>query len=71
METIPIECDYTMTKHLLRVWGNNRLRPQGFRLAVIRPRLIATQGGICPDCGKLADHYPCENKEDVKFGDPN
>ena len=29
------------------------------------------EGGKCPHCGKLADHDPSENKEDVELGDPN
>ena len=43
-----IECDRNMIVHLLRNWRPNRLRPQGFRLANERPRLIAKQNGICP-----------------------
>lgn len=45
-----IDCDKNMIVHLLRNWRPNRLRPQGFRLASERPRLIAMQNGICPLC---------------------
>src|ERR1039458_438926 len=45
-----IECDYTMVKHLLRLWTNNRLRPQGVCLAKERPRLMKNQGGLCSQC---------------------
>jgi hypothetical protein len=43
-----IECDKNMIVQLLRNWRPNRLRPQGFRLATERPRLITMQNGICP-----------------------
>ena len=45
-----IDCDGNMIVHLLRNWRPNRLRPQGFRLANERPRLITMQNGICPLC---------------------
>jgi 5-methylcytosine-specific restriction endonuclease McrA len=45
-----IDCDKNMIVHLLRNWRPNRLRPQGFRLAHERPRLIAMQNGVCPLC---------------------
>jgi len=45
-----IDCDKGMIVHLLRNWRPNRLRPQGFRLAYERPRLIAMQNSICPLC---------------------
>ncbi len=38
-----IDCDKNMIVHLLRNWRPNRLRPQGFRLANERPRLITLQ----------------------------
>ena len=44
------DCDKNMIVHLLRNWRPNRLRPQGFRLAHLRPRLIARQNGVCPLC---------------------
>jgi hypothetical protein len=47
-----IDCDKNMIVHLLRNWRRNRLRPQGFRLANERPRLITMQNGICPLCRK-------------------
>jgi 5-methylcytosine-specific restriction endonuclease McrA len=47
-----IDCDKNMIVHLLRNWRPNRLRPQGFRLANDRPRLITMQNGICPLCAK-------------------
>jgi 5-methylcytosine-specific restriction endonuclease McrA len=47
-----VECDRNMIVHLLRNWRPNRLRPQGFRLAHERPRLIAMQNGVCPLCRK-------------------
>ena len=50
--SIDVRCDYTMVKHLLRLWANNSLRPQGVRLAKERPRLIAMQNGFCPRCNK-------------------
>jgi hypothetical protein len=43
-----IDCDKNMIVHLLRNWRPNRLRPQGVRLATLRPRLITMQNGICP-----------------------
>ena len=42
-----IECDKNMIVHLLKNWRPHRLRPQGFRLANERPRLIAKQEGKC------------------------
>ena len=45
-----IDCDKNMIVHLLRNWRPNRLRPQGFRLANERPRLITIQSGVCPLC---------------------
>jgi 5-methylcytosine-specific restriction endonuclease McrA len=51
MDTVKISCSYVMVKHLLRMWGNSHLRPQGVRLAKERPRLIAKQDGVCPLCG--------------------
>jgi hypothetical protein len=42
-----IDCDENMIVHLLRNWRRNRLRPQGFRLAIERPRLMAKQKGVC------------------------
>jgi hypothetical protein len=45
-----IDCDENMIIHLLRNWHPNRLRPQGFRLANERPRLITMQNGVCPLC---------------------
>lgn len=45
-----IDCDENMIVHLLRNWHPNRLRPQGFRLAYERPRLITTQNNACPLC---------------------
>src|SRR2546423_912667 len=45
-----IDCDENMIVHLLKNWRRNRLRPQGFRLAKERPRLIRKQNGICPLC---------------------
>jgi 5-methylcytosine-specific restriction endonuclease McrA len=45
-----IDCDKNMIVHLLRNWRPNRLRPQGFRLARDRPRLITMQNGVCPLC---------------------
>jgi len=45
-----IDCDENMIVHLLRNWRPNRLRPQGFRLANERPRLITLQNGVCPLC---------------------
>jgi hypothetical protein len=45
-----IDCDKNMIIHLLRNWHPNRLRPQGFRLAQERPRLMRMQNGICPLC---------------------
>ena len=51
-----IDCDRNMIVHLLRNWRPHRLRPQGFRLAHLRPRLIAIQNDICPMCrGPLVD----------------
>ncbi len=47
-----IECDRNMIVHLLRNWRPNRLRPQGFRLAKERPRLITKQKRVCPLCKK-------------------
>ena len=47
-----IDCDKNMIVHLLRNWHPNRLRPQGFRLANERPRLITMQSGVCPLCPK-------------------
>jgi hypothetical protein len=47
-----IDCDKNMIVHLLRNWRPNRLRPQGFRLAYERPRLIAAQKDICPLCSQ-------------------
>ena len=47
-----IDCDKNMIVHLLRNWHPNRLRPQGFRLAYERPRLITMQDGVCPLCSK-------------------
>lgn len=47
-----IDCDKNMIVHLLRNWRPNRLRPQGFRLAHERPRLIAMQNGVCPLCAE-------------------
>ena len=47
-----IDCDKNMIVHLLRNWRPNRLRPQGFRLANERPRLITMQNGICHLCPK-------------------
>jgi len=47
-----IDCDKNMIVHLLRNWRPHRLRPQGFRLAYERPRLITKQGGVCPLCLK-------------------
>ena len=48
---VMVECDMGMIIHLLRNWHPNRLRPQGVRLASLRPRLIANQGEVCPLCG--------------------
>ena len=48
-----IDCDKNMIVHLLRNWHPNRLRPQGFRLASERPRLMTIQNGLCPLCSKL------------------
>ena len=45
-----IDCDKNMIVHLLRNWRPNRLRAQGFRLARLRPRLIAMQNGVCALC---------------------
>jgi 5-methylcytosine-specific restriction endonuclease McrA len=45
-----IECDKNMIVQLLRNWRPNRLRPQGFRLADERPRLMKLQNGVCPFC---------------------
>jgi 5-methylcytosine-specific restriction endonuclease McrA len=50
-----IDCDKNMVVHLLRNWRPNRLRPQGFRLANERPRLITIQNGICPLCPELVN----------------
>jgi hypothetical protein len=47
-----IDCDKNMIVHLLRNWHPNRLRPQGFRLANERPRLIKMQNSVCPLCPK-------------------
>jgi hypothetical protein len=47
-----IDCDKNMIVHLLRNWHPHRLRPQGFRLADERPRLLTMQNGICPLCPK-------------------
>jgi hypothetical protein len=47
-----VDCDKNMIVHLLRNWHPNRLRPQGFRLANERPRLMTMQNGICPRCPK-------------------
>ena len=47
-----IDCDKNMIVHLLRNWRPNRLQEQGFRLASLRPRLIAIQNEICPLCDK-------------------
>lgn len=41
-----------MIVHLLRNWRPHRLQPSGFRLAQLRPRLIATQRGICVVCSE-------------------
>ena len=43
-----IDCDKNMIVHLLRNWRPNRLRPEGFRLATLRPRLM--RDGVCPLC---------------------
>jgi 5-methylcytosine-specific restriction endonuclease McrA len=45
-----IDCDKNMIVHLLRNWRPNRLRPQGFRLANERPRLIKIKKGVCFHC---------------------
>ena len=45
-----IDCDKNMIVHLLRNWHPNRLRPQGFRLAIERPRLVTKQNYVCPLC---------------------
>ena len=42
-----IDCDKGMILALLRNWHPNRLKPKGFRLASLRPRLIEQQKGIC------------------------
>lgn len=47
-----VDCDEGMIVQLLRNWRPNRLRPQGFRLARERPRLIAMQNDLCPLCSK-------------------
>ena len=52
-----IDCDEGMIVALLRNWRPNRLRPEGVRLAVLRPQLIDKQKGICPLCSKpLSDN---------------
>lgn len=56
MNTVPVQLDRAFLKHLLRCWGNNRLRPQGVRLSKERPRFIEKQSGLCPLCqGPLLD----------------
>ena len=45
-----IDCDRNMIVHLLRNWRPHRLRPQGFRLAQMRPRLMAMGDGKCAIC---------------------
>lgn len=46
-----IDCDRNMIVHLLRNWRPHRLRPQGFRLAQLRPQLIGLKG-TCPICSE-------------------
>ena len=42
--------DEGFLRSILRCAHPNRLRPQGSRLAVERPRLMAMQDGVCPPC---------------------
>lgn len=56
MPHVMIACDRNMVVHLLRNWRPHRLRPQGFRLANLRPRLIELQKGVCPFCPEPLDN---------------
>ena len=60
-----IDCDKKHDYSSARNWRPSRLRPQGFRLANERPRLITMQNGVCPLPSESCPKSPLVNNGKV------